>query len=157
MPTPSKFTADRRQVIVEARRLGASLRTCARQAGITHTTLERWLEKGETAPEGSRYREFWTQYEAADADASLHYLRIVHESAIDKPDLAMRWLERREDGYEPPSTRHAPAVAQPLVVHLTFHDGDPVPEFGDATVVEIGEVENSGPALPEARTDPAPS
>ena len=67
----------------------------------------------------------------------------------------MRWLERREEGYEPPQLRQNKPVQQPVVVNLTFHDGDPVPEFGAATVVEIGEAVKDDPALPGTGTDPA--
>src|SRR5881394_1283637 len=133
MATPSKFTADRKEEILRAKRLGASNLTAARAGGVDEKTLRNWLEKGEAADEGSAYREFWQAFEAAEALPVVRALEIVSKAMIDKPDLAWKFLERREVGFAPPAPQ-APALAPGAVkIQLAFVDGR---VSGEGTVID---------------------
>jgi transposase-like protein len=51
--------------VLQALKLGASIRTAARAAGVGHQTLLRWLERGATASDGSTWRTFHDECEEA--------------------------------------------------------------------------------------------
>jgi len=131
MPARSKFTAERRDRILEVLRVGASLRVAAAVAGVDHSTLLRWLERGKDAPEGSAYGQFYEAVRAAEAAPKVRALAIVHDQMVDNPTLAWKFIERRVDGFAPP-TSPPPArwPTQPTVINLTLGDGKPVPSWG---------------------------
>jgi IS30 family transposase len=64
MPTPTRFTADRRARILEILSAGASLREAARSAGVSHSTLIRWLQRGAKAHPGGTLNGFYRAVEA---------------------------------------------------------------------------------------------
>jgi hypothetical protein len=66
MPTRSKFTADRRHLILELLRAGASRREAARMAGLDHSTLIKWIRRGRKAAPGGRWREFYLDVISAE-------------------------------------------------------------------------------------------
>lgn len=133
----SKFTADRRKAILELLSVGASRRTAAAVAGVDHATLSRWLSRGQDAPEGSRWREFYVAVVQAEAHPRIRALETVHRELLDNASLAWRYLERREEGYAPQP--FVPPVPQgPVVIQLTLPEGHR-PALPD--VVE-GEVED---------------
>jgi len=144
MPTPSKFTAARRKVILEAKQVGASGRTAAQVAGISHETLRSWLERGRKADEGA-YAEFAEAYEVAEAEPKLRALGVIWRAMPDKPDLAWKFIERREQGFAPPQPGPPPAPTQ-VLIQLGLNDGRPaVP----TTVIE-GEDVSHVLALPDS-------
>ena len=96
MPTPSKFTAEARTAILEALAIGASRRTAAHLAKIGEATLRRWMADGAKASEGSRYRQFHDEVLAAEAAPLVRALGIIYRELPDKPDLAWKFIERRE-------------------------------------------------------------
>jgi DNA invertase Pin-like site-specific DNA recombinase len=55
----SKFTAERRQIIVEHLAAGFSRRGAARAAQIDHETLSRWLKRGAKGAPDGRWRTFF--------------------------------------------------------------------------------------------------
>jgi hypothetical protein len=121
MPATSKFTADRRETIIQALRIGASLRSAAATAGIEPSTLTRWLQRGERAREGSLWREFRTEIRRAQAEPKLRALGVIWRAMPDRPDLAWKFVERREEGFAntPPSVPDG----GPIIVQLRFDDG----------------------------------
>lgn len=123
MPTPSKFTQARRTRILELLSAGASRRTAAAAVGIDHQTLSRWLARGKSASEGSRWARFLLNVEAAEAHPRLRVLQAIHDAIPDNPLLAWKFVERREPGYAS-STAVDPGELSdptgPLVIQLTF-------------------------------------
>jgi hypothetical protein len=115
MPAPSKFTRKRTALIVAAVSVGASRRTAATLAGIDHATLHRWLEFGERAAPGGRWRKF---FEAVQ-DAESHPRLAVFPDVEDEPNVSEAWrfLERSE---------FRPDPAGISSVTVTFHDGTPI-------------------------------
>jgi hypothetical protein len=150
MGRPSKFTADRRERILQAKRVGASNRTAARVAGISPSVLADWLKRGETGLAESNYHQFWEEFEEASAHPRERALGIIYNALPDRPDLAWKYIERREDGYAPPI--QAPAIAQvgPVNVMLSFIEAT---RPAVAEVIDVGTAEPtpSGPAALPAR------
>lgn len=151
MPTPSKFTADRRQKIVQALKIGASRRTAAAVAGVDESTLRDWLARGKDAEEGSRWREFYEDCEDAVAHPKMRALGLIYEKLGDDANIAWKFIERREEGYAPPQAGPPQAPAGPVVIALAFHDGEPV-ESRAGTVIDVGEVRDGEQALPDPAT-----
>lgn len=63
---PSKFTDDRAQAAIEAAELGKSIRGCERAAGVSHGTIDNWLDRNprfETA-DGDE-RQFFSSFRRA--------------------------------------------------------------------------------------------
>lgn len=126
MGRPAKFTAQARETILQALRVGASRRTAARVAGINERTLRDWLKRGEAGPEGSSYRKFWEDAQEAEAHPRVRALGVIYNALPDRPDLAWKFIERREEGYAPPQA--VPAVAAmpaPVNIVLSFTDASP--------------------------------
>jgi hypothetical protein len=122
MPMPSKFTADRRQRILEALTIGAPLDVAAAIGGVERTTLQKWLQKGRAPGGPANFREFATQVDEAEAHPKARALGIIYKAMEDKPDLAWKFIERRVSGFAPPVAM--PAVThQPVKIQLSFHDG----------------------------------
>lgn len=139
MPTPTKFTEPVRQTVIEALKIGASLRTAAAVAGIDHKTLTRWLDKGRTAEEGSRWQVFFEACEAAIANPKMRALGLIYEKLADDANVAWKFIERREDGYAPPMPQAPPPQQGPVVIQLSLADGRPI-ALTD-TVIEVQAVE----------------
>lgn len=158
MPTPSKFTRERIEEIMRARRLGASGITCARAGGISEATLREWLKRGQEAPEGSRYRQFFQDFEASTAFPNVRALEIVHRAMTDKPELAWKFLERREVGYAPP-VQGGTVLAPVTMIELDLGERPPAVELIEGKVIDVTQ-EPTGPrSLPAgtsgSRPDPA--
>lgn len=121
MGRPSMFTAERRQRILEAKRVGASDRTAARVAGIHPKTLGDWLKRGREGSKESAYRKFVEDFDEAEAHPRERALGIIYNALPDRPDLAWKYVERREDGYAPPQDKPVPAI-QPVNITLSFFE-----------------------------------
>jgi transposase-like protein len=155
MPTPTKFTGETRQQILEALQVGASRRTAAAIARVDEATLRRWMEQGKSAGEGTRFREFYTQVLEAEAHPRMRALGIIYRAMEDKPDFAWKFAERRESGFAPPMPQALQAAPQ-VQIQLSFHDGGAlapsvVQSFIEGEVVEQDE-EPSPRSLPAAGT-----
>ena len=131
MPTPSKFVKDRREEILRAKRLGCSDRTSARAGGVSPKTLRDWLKKGQDSEVGA-YHDFFEDFEAARATPAVRAMEIVNRSWDDKPELAWKYLQVREDGFAPPVPQVA-AASGPTIINLSLADGRPA-----ATTIEVG-------------------
>jgi hypothetical protein len=138
MPRPSKFTAQVRGVVLGQLELGLSRQTAAHSARIGETTLRRWLDRGKDAPEGSRWHEFYLDVLEAEARAASGKMRLVHDS--ERPDLAWKWLERREPGLAPPQPNPPAVLPAPITINLALADGALPALMGPALDVIEGEV-----------------
>jgi len=98
MGRPTMFTVRRRELILELLRAGASRRAAARAAGVHHTTLVKWLRRGEHArhPE-SQYALFREEVIEAEANPAMRALRETYDRISDNPDLAWRYVERQPE------------------------------------------------------------
>ena len=149
MPTPSKFTAERKRKILEALSVGSSRRTAAAVAGIDEAALRRWIEKGKDAAPGSSFGKFAEDVAEAEAHPRMRALGVIYNELPNRPDLAWKFIERREPGYAPPLP-NAPERQGPLVIELALAGGSPL-ELRAAEIVE-GEIvaEESSGADPAA-------
>lgn len=149
MPAHSKFTKPVRDTLLAALRFGSSRSTACAMAGIDTETLRRWLRKGAEAAEGgtSAYRRFHDEVLAAEAHPKVRALGIVYSAMEDKPELAWKFVERREHGFAPPMPVGPGPAQGPVVIQLTLADGRPL----DATTtIEIGDDD-----VPDEATNPA--
>lgn len=100
MGRPAKFTRARRERLLELLGAGASRRSAALAVGIAPSTLTKWLRRGgEKALPGSQYRAFRLAVLQAEADPQLRALKDSYDRMADDPDLAWRFIERREPSY----------------------------------------------------------
>jgi transposase-like protein len=119
MPTRSKFTADTRDAILQILATGGSRRTAAQVARVSPSQLGRWVQRGATASEDSRWREFHDAVLKAEASPRIRALQIIYREMDDNPALAWKFIERREPGYS-----RAPDPTDPIqetgVIHLSL-------------------------------------
>ena len=144
----SKFDHQRRAKILETLELGASMETAAALARITPVTLYRWLNKGQDAAPESQYGKFYLDVQEARSKPKERALRTVAAELDSDPVMAWKFLERREEGFSPPSTRFV-GPASPVVIQLTFANGGALPgskpldpddgDIVDGEVIEVGE------------------
>lgn len=95
MAARSKFTAARRNAIIEALGRGHPLRTAAAMAGVDRSTVYDWLERGEKAGPDSAYRRFYEDVERAQATVVDTALAHIRDAMPDDWRAAMTYLERR--------------------------------------------------------------
>lgn len=144
----SKFDASRRAKILEVLEYGASMETAAAIARITPVTLYRWLRQGEDANPESQFGKFYLDVMEARAKPKERALKTVSNELDDDPQMAWKFLERRENGFAPPSTRFVGPSA-PVVIQLSFANGAALPGGGpgdpedddivDGELIEVGE------------------
>lgn len=138
MPTPTKFTADRKKKIIEALTVGASRSTAAAIAGLgDESVLRRWITKGKEAAPGTSFAEFYEAVLEAEAHPRMRALGVIYNELPDRPDLAWKFIERREPGYAPPMPNIVPSQG-PVVIELALSGGAPL-ALAAAEIVE-GEI-----------------
>lgn len=101
--------------ILKAARLGASMRTCARAAGLGKSTLANWLDRGADDTRGP-YADLFIAFERAQAERELEALKVIRARA-DNWQAAAWYLERK-----------APEFARRVAVDATtaaYPDGEP--------------------------------
>lgn len=153
MPTPTKFTAETRERILQALQVGASRRTAAQIAGIDEAQLRRWVTRGKDGAQGTRYHDFYLAVLEAEASPRLRALGVIYKELPDNPVLAWKFIERREPGYAPPMPNLGPPQAGPVVVQLAFSDRPPLALAPAEDVIEGEVVEQDD----EPGADPAPA
>lgn len=79
-PRPSKLTPKTEARLVEAIRLGLTLRLACQYAGIYDGTLRRWLVKGAAQP-NSRFGRLRAAIEAAEGDAAAALMASIRAAA----------------------------------------------------------------------------
>lgn len=157
MPTPSKFNEETHQRILDALRLGCSRRTAAALAQVDHKTLSRWLARGAEAGPGTRWHQFALEVGEAEAAPKARALGIIYREMPDRPDLAWKFIERREPGFERPVPGAPPMIgAENMVVQLQFHDGTPLEWPPGSGGPRPGLIEGPDVGAPEDGDDDGP-
>lgn len=151
MGAPTKFTAERRAKIIEALQVGASQRTAAAIAGIDPATLTRWIQRGESAAPTSSWARFVEKVREAEAHPKMRALGIIYNAMADRPDLAWKFIERREHGFAPPTPQAIAPPSAATVIQLRLASGE-APRLVPNEAVE-GEVVSEQDGLP-ASTSP---
>jgi hypothetical protein len=146
MPTPTKFTAETRRIILEALREGNSRETAAPLAGTTPATLSRWISRGAESQRGSLYRQFAEDVAMAEAAARGRALRILNSHMQDQPKWAAWFLERRDPAFAPPATHQLAPRQGPIMIALKFGDGQTAAL--PSSSVEVVDVEPDSPSQP---------
>lgn len=91
----SKLTPETQKKIVDAIAEGNYLETAAALGGITYTTLNNWMKKGEAASSGA-YVEFLEAIKRAEAEAESLRVSRISKAGKDGNWQADAWyLERR--------------------------------------------------------------
>lgn len=145
MPARSKFTAERRNIILEALRRGNTRRTAAGLARVDPAQVTRWVKQGEESPPGSKFREFAEEVAHAESVATGEMVEIVRRDATTERNVksAMWWLERRASEFRSPSAYTQPPQTQaPVVINLAFADGTPLQPIQTANLAEVAELES---------------
>jgi glutathione S-transferase len=130
VPTPSKFTAERRRQILEILSAGGSRRAAAARAGIDHATLSRWLVRGRRGAPGGRWHTFANDVIQAETHPALRALREEYDKLWDSPLAAFRFLDEHTDWV----AEDEPELADgPVVIQLGLLDS-PRPRLGDGVI-----------------------
>lgn len=69
-----------RNKVLEMRRKGLSMESCAKAAKIDVATLYRWLSRGRNAKSG-KYREFLLDFEAATAELEAYHIAEIKKKS----------------------------------------------------------------------------
>jgi hypothetical protein len=88
----TKFTAARRNRILEALRRGHYLKHAAALAGVGERTVHDWVSRGREAKSGA-YRNFFLAVEEADATAIDSHLEVIEKA--EDPRVSLEFLGRR--------------------------------------------------------------
>jgi transposase-like protein len=121
VPTPSKFTSERRSKVLEILSAGGSRRAAAARAGVDHATLGRWLSRGRKGAPGGRWHTFMRDVEQAEIRPALRVLREEYDKLSDSPMAAFRYLESTVWAAE-----EEPAMpAGPVVIRLSLTEERP--------------------------------
>ncbi len=89
--------------ILDATRIGAYQKEAAMYAGVSENTLCRWLRTGRAdianGDEETECATFVTEFEAAEANAVIRALTVIHRAAAEGDwKAAVSWLSRRHPG-----------------------------------------------------------
>lgn len=122
---PTVLTEPRRQKVLEALRIGSSRRTAAAVAGVSDESIRRAMERGRTAAEGTADRKFHDAVLEAEAEPRTRALGIIWREMENRPDLAWKFIERREPGFAPPQAI-PPSQPQQVVIALSLPGGRPI-------------------------------
>jgi transposase-like protein len=129
VPTPSKFTDERRSQILEILSAGGSRRAAAARAGVDHATLSRWLARGRMGAPGGRWHTFANDVVQAETHPALRALREEYDKLSDSPFAALRFLAERSAWAE----EDEPDLGDgPVVIQLTLADNPP--RLGDRAI-----------------------
>ncbi len=100
MRRPSKLNPERTRALLDALRAGCFVPTACRAAGISRSTLRRWLERGQSrAEDDAPYRTFRREYHKALAEVEAEAVQTIRRAGSE--DVAGSWqasawfLERR--------------------------------------------------------------
>jgi transposase len=93
---PSSLTDEVERKLCDALRAGNHLEVAARYAGVSRSTLHRWLALADQQPADPRLEQFREAVEKAQADAEVHAVGVVRRSiAQGEWRAALAYLERR--------------------------------------------------------------
>ncbi len=91
---PTKLTPEVQATICETIAAGGTFRAACLRAGISHTTLYGWIERGRNGE--AEYADFLAAIEKAEGNAITRNLAVINKAAHDGTwQAAAWWLERR--------------------------------------------------------------
>ena len=122
---PSKLTPEAQQKIVQAVASGNYLETAAAYGGITYTTFNNWMNRGE-ARESKIYIEFFEAVKKAEADAEVLRVARISKAANEGNWQADAWyLERRYPNRWGKRVNEVSGPdGGPVTIRLTWGDND---------------------------------
>jgi len=143
MTAPAKFDdAWRREKAIQALGLGASLRTAAALAEVDVATLHQWLKRGSEEDIGA-YHDFYVEVEKGKAEVRLRAIGVVQAAIDGNSSLAMKFLERFEEGWAPQLPVTPAKKDSPVVINLRFNGGSDPADAGP-TIIDVGQPEDEG-------------
>jgi hypothetical protein len=89
---PEKLTDEVRRRLVEAVRAGCPREVAAKYAGISRSTLHRWLSPSNKE---ERFRELQEELKQAEAEAEFYAIATLRRAMADDWRAALAYLERR--------------------------------------------------------------
>lgn len=98
MGPPVKFNEARKRKIIEAIALGCTYSLAASYAGVSESTVFRWLSSGREEEEGE-YADFYRSVKEAEAISAVRSLGSIVQAARDGNWAAAAWLLERRHGY----------------------------------------------------------
>jgi transposase len=122
MARPTKLTAEVQERIVQAIRAGNYAEAACQAAGISPSSLYRWLARGQQEP--GRYREFRQAVLRAEAEGEVHAVATVRRAMAEDWRAALAYLERR----------HPARWQRQQRTELTGPDGGPIRTQRDAGI-----------------------
>jgi transposase-like protein len=123
MAAHSKFTAERRQIIVEHLAAGFSRRGAARAAGIDHETLSRWIKRGEKGAPGGRWAEFHRAVTLAEDKHDPPILVPLKPTRATRAEVEEAWAFL--EAFEPGFARRPDPEPVPVVVAFSLRIAGP--------------------------------
>jgi len=110
---PSKLTDELEQKLCNALRAGNYLEVAARYAGVSRSSVHRWLAQAAEGAADPRLKQFAEAVSKAEADAEIHAVGVVRK-AINQGDsrAAFGYLERRHPERWRRRDHSAPAAVQ---------------------------------------------
>jgi transposase-like protein len=110
---PSKLTDELEQKLCDALRAGNYLEVAARYAGVSRSSVHRWIAQAAEDTADPRLKQFAEAVRKAEADAEIHAVGVVRK-AINQGDThaAFGYLERRHPERWRRRGHSAPAAAQ---------------------------------------------
>jgi len=131
---PSKFTAERRAMVMAAKRFGCSDETAAWHAGLNKSTLSRWLDRAERAAEGSTWHDFWVDYCRVIANVRMTAAGRALQAAADNPAMAVKVASLLEPAFRPEPPAPLETQVQRVVVRLELPS---MPHRGSSTIQQL--------------------
>lgn len=98
MTRPTKWTPRRRELVLEAIRLGAPKNAACAHAGISTVRLTEWLARGKAEAEAgqkSEYAKFYQDFLEATPASVLKALRVLDKALEKNSASAAMWLLER--------------------------------------------------------------
>ena len=95
---PSRFTEETKRRVCDALLLGCTYSLAASHAGISESTLFRWLSCGREEEEGE-FADFYRRAKEAEALSAVRNLATIVQAAKAGQWTAAAWLLERRHGY----------------------------------------------------------
>lgn len=123
----TKFTEPMREALIRYIEGGNTIETACKMVGVHKTQFYRWVKRGEDAREGTTFRKFHDDVQAAEARAEVRAMTILQQGMRDDPKWAAWYLERRLP-QQYGRRQYTEQQTGPILVQLKWHEGaDPLP------------------------------
>jgi transposase-like protein len=108
MGRKTKLTPERIEVILSSLRAGATYTIAAEAAGISPSTLYKWIETGRETGR-KPYTEFASRVREAEASGALEALATIKSAIRDGDVKSAMWFLSRRHGYKPDASHSLPS------------------------------------------------